>query len=134
MHISINHYIFKWILNYTMVSKKVYISLGLILAFIFAVTYFYNPSFHFLDEQQKTAVKIGKDFLIEKGKHPGKYLQIELDMIEPNFWLTTELQYSRPELSEIRECWVIRYTKGQGYIEVWLDSNDLIVVGGDETK
>jgi len=115
------------------VSKKVYISLGLILVFIFTITYFYNPRYHLLDEQQKTVVKIGKDFLMEKGKHPGKYLQIELGMIEPNFWLTTELRYSRPELREIRECWVIRYKKGQGYIEVWVDSNDLIVVGGDET-
>ena len=116
-----------------MVSKKVYISLGLILMFIFTVTYFYNPSFHLLDKQQKIAVKIGKDFLMEKGKHPGKYLQIELDMIEPNFWLTTELQYSRPELREIRECWVIRYKKGKDYYEVLVDTNDLIVVGGDET-
>ncbi len=116
-----------------MVSKKAYISLGTILVFMLTATYFYNPSFHSLDEQQKTAVNIGKDFLMEKGKNPGKYLQIELKMIEPNFWLTTELQYSRPELREIRECWVIRYKKGQGYYELWLDSNDLIVVGGDET-
>jgi type III secretory pathway component EscR len=117
-----------------MMNRRTILGVTVVVVSVLMVNYFYNINYHFLSPEEKNLVEIGKEFLDEEKKPHGKYLSIRVEEEKPNFYLNTKLKYERPELQETRDCWIIRYKKGLGYIEVWIDYYELLVVGGVETR
>jgi hypothetical protein len=106
----------------------------------------YNPD-------ERRAIEVGRYFLDGVGCKTGKVLFIKQVEKEPNFYWDIVLEsdvewddlgvwdrmlkYDRPELREVRPCWVIRFEQAKRpghYYEVWLDASEYIVVGGNECR
>jgi hypothetical protein len=105
------------------------------------------------DKDERKAIEIGRYFLDGVGRETGKLLFIKHEEKKPNFYwdivLKSDvewddydvwdrmLKYDKPEIREIRSCWIIRFEQldrpGHFY-EVWLDASEYIVVGGGECK
>ncbi len=102
---------------------------------------------------EKTAIQIGRDFLDGVGRKTGKVLFIQHEEREPNFYWDIALKsdvewdrldiwdrmlkWDRPEIREIRTCWVIRFEQAKRpghFFEVWLDASEHIVVGGTSCR
>ena len=102
---------------------------------------------------EKQAIEIGRYFLDGVGKKTGKVLFIKHEEREPNFYWDIALKsdvewdrldiwdrmlkWDRPEIREIRPCWVIRFEQAKRpghFYEVWLDASEYIVVGGSSCK
>lgn len=102
---------------------------------------------------ERHAIGIGRYFLDGVGCKTGKVLFIKLEEVEPNFywdialgsdveWDDYEvwdrmLKYDRPEIREIRSCWLIRFEQAKRpghFYEVWLDASEYIVVGGNQCR
>ena len=103
--------------------------------------------------EERKAIEIGRYFLDGVGCKTGKVLFIKQVEKEPNFywdialksdveWDDLEiwdrmLKYDRPEIREVRLCWVIRFEQAKRpghYYEVWLDASEYIVVGGNACR
>jgi len=106
----------------------------------------YTPS-------EKQAIEIGRYFLDGVGRKTGRVLFIKVEEKKPNFYWDVALKsdvewdrldvwdrmlkYNRPELREIRLCWIIRFERAKSpghFEEVWLDASEYIVVGGTSCK
>ena len=102
---------------------------------------------------EEQAIEIGRDFLNGVGRKTGRVLFIKLEEKEPNFYWDIALKsdvewdrldiwdrmlkWDRPELREIRPCWVIRFEQAKRpghFYEVWLDASEHIVVGGSSCR
>ena len=102
---------------------------------------------------EKQAIDIGRFFLDGVGRKTGRILFIKLEEKEPNFFWDIALEsdvewdrldiwdrmlkWDRPEIKEIRPCWVIRFEQAKRpghFYEVWLDASEYIVVGGSQCK
>ena len=102
---------------------------------------------------EKQAIEIGRCFLDGVEHKTGRVLFVKLEEKEPNFYWDIALnwdvesdrldiwdrmiKYDRPEIREIRPCWVIRFEQAKRpghYYEVWLDVSEYIVVGGSSCK
>ena len=102
---------------------------------------------------EKTAIQIGRDFLDGVGRKTGRVLFIQHEEKEPNFYWDIALisdvewdrldiwdrmlKWDRPEIREIRPCWVIRFEQAKRpghYFEVWLDASEYIVIGGGQCR
>ena len=98
---------------------------------------------------EKQAIEIGRYFLDAVGRKTGRVLFIKVEEKKPNFYWDIALKsdvewdrldiwdrmlkYNRPELREIRPCWIIRFEQAKRpghFYEVWLDASEYIVVGG----
>ena len=100
---------------------------------------------------EKQAIEIGRYFLDRVGRKTGRVLFIKHEEKEPNFyWDIADLKsdvewdrldiwdkmlkWDRPDIREIRPCWVIRFEQAKRpghFYEVWLDASEYIVVGGN---
>ncbi len=102
---------------------------------------------------EKTAIEIGRYFLDGVGRKTGRVLFIKHEEKEPNFYWDVAvksdvewdrldiwdrmLKWDRPEIREIRPCWVIRFEQAKRpghFFEVWLDASEHIVVGGSQCR
>ena len=102
---------------------------------------------------EKQAIEIGRYFLDGVGRKTGRVLFIKFEEKKPNFYWDIALKsdvewdrldvwdrmlkYNRPELREIRPCWIIRFEQAKRpghFFEVWLDASEYIVVGGSSCK
>jgi hypothetical protein len=102
---------------------------------------------------EKQAIEIGRCFLDGVEQKTGRVLFIKLEEKEPNFYWDIALnwdvesdrldiwdrmiKYDRPDIREIRPCWVIRFEQAKRpghFYEVWLDASEYIVVGGSSCK
>jgi len=102
---------------------------------------------------EKQAIEIGRYFLDAVGRKTGRVLFIKVEEKKPNFYWDIALKsdvewdrldvwdrmlkYNRPELREIRPCWIIRFERAKSpghFEEVWLDASEYIVVGGSSCK
>jgi len=107
----------------------------------------------YVTPSEKQAIEIGRDFLDGVGQKTGKVLFIKHEEKEPNFYwdivLKSDvewdrldiwdrmLKWDRPEIREIRPCWVIRFEQAKRpghFYEVWLDASEYIVVGGSSCR
>jgi len=105
------------------------------------------------DQSEKKAIEIGRYFLDEVGFKTGRVLFIKLEEKEPNFywdivvksdveWDRLDiwdrmLKWDRPDIREIRPCWIIRFEQAKRhghFFEVWLDVSEYIVVGGSSCR
>jgi len=99
---------------------------------------------------EKQAIEIGRYFLDIVGRKTGRVLFIKHEEKEPNFYWDIALKsdvewdrldiwdrmlkWDRPDIREIRPCWVIRFEQAKRpghFYEVWLDASEYIVVGGN---
>jgi len=102
---------------------------------------------------EKKAIEIGRLFLDAVGYKTGRVLSVQLEEKKPNFYWDVvvesdvewdrrdvwdrRLKYNRPEIREIRPCWIIRFEQARRpghFYEVWLDSAEYIVIGGAQCK
>ena len=102
---------------------------------------------------EKQAIEISRIFLDGVGRKTGRVLSVQLEEKKPNFYWDVALKsdvewdrldvwdrmlkYNRPELREIRPCWIIRFERAKSpghFEEVWLDASEHIVVGGSSCK
>lgn len=105
------------------------------------------------DPTEKRAIEIGRYFLDEVGFKTGRVLFIKLEEKEPNFywdivvksdveWDRLDiwdrmLKWDRPDIREIRPCWIIRFEQAKRhghFFEVWIDASEYLVVGGTSCK
>jgi len=112
-----------------------------------------NKTVLILDSESEGAIQIGRYFLDGVGRKTGRVLFIKHEEKEPNFYWDTALKsdvewdrldvwdrmlkWDRPEIREIRPCWVIRFEQAKRpghFYEVWLDASEYIVVGGSSCK
>ena len=112
-----------------------------------------NPFPKYVTPSEKQAIQIGRDFLDGVGQKTGKVLFIKHEEKEPNFYWDIALKsdvewdrldiwdrmlkWDRPEIREIRPCWVIRYEQAKRpghFYEVWLDASEYVVVGGSSCR
>ena len=133
-------------------SERIVILSAFLLVIIIVISQAMNLSDNF-SPSEKTAIQIGRDFLDGVGRKTGRVLFIQHEEKEPNFYWDIALKsdvewdrldiwdrmlkWDRPELREIRLCWVIRFERGRGpdhFEEVWLDASEYIVVGGSSCK
>ena len=133
-------------------SERIVILSALLLVIIIVISQAMNLSDKF-SPSEKTAIQIGRDFLDGVGRKSGRVLFIEHEEKEPNFYwdiaLKSEvewnrldvwdrmLKWDRPEIREIRPCWVIRFEQAKRpghFYEVWLDASEFIVVGGSQCR
>ena len=129
-------------------SERIVILSALLLVIIIVISQAMNLSDKF-NSSEKTAIQISRDFLDEVGHKTGKVLFINYEEKEPNFYWDMALKsdiewdrldiwdrmlkWDRPEIREIRPCWVIRFEQAKRpghFYEVWLDASEYIVVGG----
>ena len=101
------------------------------------------------EPDERKAIEIGRYFLDGVGRKTGRVLFIKHEEKEPNFYWDIALKsdvewdrldiwdrmlkWDRPEIREIRPCWVIRFEQAKRpghFYEVWLDASEHIVVGG----
>jgi len=113
---------------------------------------FYTAPPKFNPDERK-AIEIGRYVLDGVGRKTGRVLFIKLEEREPNFFWDVRLnsdvdwdrldiwyrmlKYDRPEIREIRPCWVIRFEQAKRpghFYEVWLDASEYIVVGGNSCR
>jgi len=102
---------------------------------------------------EKQAIEIGRYFLDGVGRKTGRVLFIEHEEKEPNFYWDNALEsdvewdrldiwdrmlkWDRPDIREIRPCWVIRFEQAKRpghFYEVWLDASEHVVVGGTSCR
>ena len=133
-------------------SERIVILSALLLVIIIVISQAMNLSDKF-SPSEKTAIQIGRDFLDGVGRKTGKVLFIKNEEKEPNFYwdiaLNSDvewdrldiwdrmLKWDRPEIREIRPCWVIRFEQAKRpghFYEVWLDASEYIVVGGSSCR
>ena len=133
-------------------SERIVILSALLLVIIIVISQAMNLS-HKFSPSEKTAIQIGRDFLDGVGRKTGKVLFIQHEEKEPNFYWDIALKsdvewdrldiwdrmlkWDRPELREIRPCWVIRFEQAKRpghFYEVWLDASEHIVVGGTSCR
>jgi len=107
----------------------------------------------YVTPSEKLAIEIGRCFLDGVGRKTGKVLFIKHEEKEPNFYWDIALKsdvewdrldvwdrmlkWDRPEIREIRPCWVIRFEQAKRpghFYEVWLDASEYIVVGGSSCR
>ncbi len=133
-------------------SERILILSALLLVIVIIFTQVVNLSDNF-SPSEKTAIQMGRDFLNGVGRKTGKVLFIKHEEKEPNFYWDIALQsdvvwdrrdiwdrmlkWDRPEIREIRPCWVIRFEQAKRpghFYEVWLDASEYIVVGGSQCR
>ncbi len=133
-------------------SERIVILSALLLVIIIVISQAMNLSDKF-SPSEKTAIQIGRDFLDGVGRKTGKVLFIKHEEKEPNFYWDIALKsdvewdrldiwdrmlkWDRPEIREIRTCWVIRFEQAKRpghFYEVWLDASEYIVVGGSQCR
>ncbi len=133
-------------------SERIVILSALLLVIIIVISQAMNLSDKF-SPSEKTAIQIGRDFLDGVGRKTGKVLFIKNEEKEPNFYWDIALKsdvewdrldiwdrmlkWDRPEIREIRPCWVIRFEQAKRpghFYEVWLDASEYIVVGGNQCR
>ena len=133
-------------------SERIVILSALLLVIIIVISQAMNLSDKF-SASEKTAIQIGRDFLDGVGRKTGRVLFIQHEEKEPNFYWDIALKsdvewdrldiwdrmlkWDRPEIREIRPCWVIRFEQAKRpghFYEVWLDASEYIVVGGTQCK
>ncbi len=133
-------------------SERIVILSALLLVIIIVISQAMNLSDKF-SPSEKTAIQISRDFLDEVGRKTGKVLFIQHEEKEPNFYWDIALKsdvewdrldiwdrmlkWDRPEIREIRPCWVIRFEQAKRpghFYEVWLDASEYIVVGGSQCR
>lgn len=102
---------------------------------------------------ERRAIEVGRYFLDGVGRTTGRVLFIKYEEKEPNFYWDIALKsdvewdrldiwdrmlkWDRPEIREIRPCWVIRFEQSKRpghFYEVWLDASEYIVVGGSSCR
>ena len=130
-------------------SERIVILSAFLLVIIIVISQAMNLSDKF-SPSEKTAIQIGRYFLDGVGRKTGRVLFIKQEEKEPNFywdivaiksdveWDRLDiwdrmLKWDRPEIREIRPCWVIRFEQAKRpghFYEVWLDASEYIVVGG----
>jgi len=112
-----------------------------------------NKTVLILDSESEGAIQIGRVFLDGVGRETGRVLFIKYEEKEPNFYWDMSLKsdvewdrldiwdrmlkWDRPEIREIRPCWVIRFEQAKRpghFYEVWLDASEYIVVGGGQCR
>ena len=133
-------------------SERIVILSALLLVIIIVISQAMNLSDKF-SPSEKTAIQIGRDFLDGVGCKTGRVLFIRHEEKEPNFYWDIALKsdvewdrldiwdrmlkWDRPEIREIRPCWVIRFEQAKRpghFYEVWLDASEHIVVGGTSCR
>ncbi len=133
-------------------SERIVILSALLLVIIIVISQAMNLSDKF-SPSEKTAIQIGRDFLNGVGRKTGRVLFIQHEEKEPNFYWDIALKsdvewdrldiwdrmlkWDRPEIREIRPCWVIRFEQAKRpghFYEVWLDASEYIVVGGGQCR
>jgi len=133
-------------------SERIIILSALLLVIVIIFSQAMNLSDKF-SPSEKTAIQIGRDFLDGVGRKTGRVLFINHEEREPNFYwdiaLTSDvewdrldiwdrmLKWDRPDIREIRPCWVIRFEQAKRpghFYEVWLDASEYIVVGGTQCR
>ncbi len=133
-------------------SERIVILSAFLLVIIIVISQAMNLSDKF-SPSEKSTIQIGRDFLDGVGRKTGRVLVIKYEEKEPNFYwdiaLTSDvewdrldiwdrmLKWDRPEIREIRPCWVIRFEQARRlghFYEVWLDASEYIVVGGSSCK
>ena len=79
-------------------------------------------------------------FIEHEEKEPNFYwdnaLESDVEWDRLDIW-DRMLKWDRPELREIRPCWVIRFEQAKRpghFYEVWLDASEHIVVGGTSCR
>ncbi len=86
------------------------------------------------------AVKIGRQFLDDRGYATGRILSSRLEEKEPNFYwhnLFEIKSQERPDIKGLRRCWVIRFEQAKRpghFFEVWIDAAELLVIGGAQCR
>jgi len=107
----------------------------------------------YMRPSEKQAIEIGRVFLDGVGRKTGRVLFIKYEEREPNFYWDIALKsdvewdrldiwdrmlkWDRPDIREIRPCWVIRFEQEKRpghFYEVWLDASEHIVVGGTSCR
>jgi len=130
-------------------SERIVILSALLLVIIIVISQAMNLSDKF-SPSEKTAIEIGRYFLDGVGRKTGRVLFIKHEEKEPNFYWDNALEsdvewdrldiwdrmlkWDRPDIREIRPCWVIRFEQAKRpghFYEVWLDASEYIVVGGN---
>ena len=133
-------------------SERIIILSALLLVIVIIFTQAVNLSDNFSPSEKK-AIQIGRDFLDGVDHKTGKVLFIKQEEKEPNFYWDTALnsdvewdrldiwdrmlKWDRPDIREIRPCWVIRFEQAKRpghFFEVWLDASEHIVVGGTSCR
>ena len=87
--------------------------------------------------ESASAIQLGRDFLSGEGMEAGMVLSIEIMEKEPNFYWDYSLKFDRPDLIELRKCYVIKFEQKQRpghFYEVWLDASEYIIVGGQTCR
>lgn len=133
-------------------SERIIILSALLLVIVIIFSQAMNLSDKF-SPSEKTAIQIGRDFLDGVGRKTGRVLFIQHEEKEPNFYWDIALKsdvewdrldiwdrmlkWDRPDIREIRPCWVIRFEQAKRpghFYEVWLDASEYIVVGGTQCR
>lgn len=133
-------------------SERIIILSALLLVIVIIFSQAMNLSDKF-SPSEKTAIQIGRDFLDGVGRKTGRVLFINHEEREPNFYwdiaLTSDvewdrldiwdrmLKWDRPDIREIRPCWVIRFEQAKRpghFYEGGLDASEYIVVGGTQCR
>ena len=91
---------------------------------------------------QSTSVKsqvidFGRTFLMDRGHKVGRVLSVKQDVVMGNDMYSPNLQFERPNFSEDRLCWVVRFEqwgRRGHYIEMWIDVLELNVLGVEQCK
>jgi hypothetical protein len=86
------------------------------------------------------AVKIGRQFLDDRGYATGRILSSRLEEREPNYYWHDVFEIKspeRPDIKGLRRCWVIRFEQAKRpghFFEVWIDAAEHLVIGGAQCR
>ena len=114
-----------------MSENKVSLSL-LTLAFIFGFYVMVQST-----SVRSQVIDFGRTFLTDKGHKVGRVLSVKQDVVLANDMYNPFQQFERPNFSEDRLCWVVRFEqwgRRGHYIEVWIDVSELFVLGMEQCK
>ncbi|MBS7646680.1 MAG: hypothetical protein QXD34_01055 [Candidatus Bathyarchaeia archaeon] len=88
-----------------------------------------------ISEQQ--AIVIGKNFLNSIGCIVGPVLSANLEEKVPNFYWHDLAELGKPNITEPRLCWVIKFEQAYRpghFFEVWLDAYTGEILGGQQCR
>ncbi len=90
-----------------------------ILAFAFILGFYvFVPS----TSVRSQVIDFGRTFLIDRGYKVGRVLLVKQDIVLANDMYNPNQQFERPNFSEDRLCWVVRFEqwgRRSHYIEMW---------------
>ena len=77
------------------------------------------------------ALEIAKKYIAQRTRaFQPQSIQCRPEWVHPNnYW-----EFSEPSPKKVRPCWVVVYTADGNLLEVWIDIEKMVCVGGDRTR